>query len=78
MSSWTVKPFKTRSLKGYKIPELKDLKQGDTYYTKDPHRSTINNKWIFDPSYHESLGISSYYFRSINKQIELGLIWIKG
>lgn len=77
MSSWTVKEFKTRTLKGYKIPKIDDLKQGDTYYTKDPHRSTMNNEWVFDVDYQKSLGLLSYYLRAIERQIEIGLIWIK-
>ena len=77
MSTWSVKQFKTRSLNGYKIPNIKELKQGDVYYTKDPHRSTMNNQWIFDIEFHVSMGIGSYYIRGIEKQIEDGLIWIK-
>ena len=77
MSTWSVKPFKTRSLKGYKIPKIEDLKQGDIYYTKDPHRSTMNNEWVFDINYHKSLCLDSYYIKHIKNQIELGLIWIK-
>ena len=44
MSSWSPKEFKTRSLKGYKIAVLEELKDGDTYYLKDPLRSTMSHK----------------------------------
>jgi len=77
MSVWSVKKFTTKTIKGYKIPKIKDLKQGETYYTKDPCRSTMNNKWVFDPDYHESVGLKSYYIRDIESQIKSGLIWVK-
>ena len=77
MSVWRVKPFKTRSLKGYKIPIFESLVQGDKYYTKDHYTSKMNNEWIFDPEYQKSLGLLSYYERDLKSQISSGLIWIK-
>ena len=48
MSIYTVKKFVTKTIKGYKIANIKDLKQGNTYYTKDPCTTKMNNKWVFD------------------------------
>ena len=77
MSVWRVKKFVTKNIKGYKKAKIKDLKQGCTYHTKDPCRSTMNNTWIFDPEYQKSIGLLSYYLRDIEWQIEQDLIYIK-
>ena len=77
MSSWTAKEFKTRSLKGYKIPSLNELKDGDTYYLKDPFRSTMTTEMKCEHNYQKSMGLLSYYLRALEVQIESNIIWIK-
>ena len=77
MSSWSVKEFKTRSLKGYRIPLLNELKDGDTYYLKDPFRSTMTHKMKCEHNYQKSLGLLSYYLRSLKSQINNNIIWVK-
>tara|TARA_R110002049_G_scaffold210583_1_gene381439 strand:+ start:76 stop:312 length:237 start_codon:yes stop_codon:yes gene_type:complete len=77
MSSWSPKEFKTRSLKGYKIAVLEELKDGDTYYLKDPFRSTMIKKMQCEHDFQKSLGVLSYYLRALEVQIEQGLIWVK-
>ena len=77
MSVWSVKKFVTKNIKGYKRAKIKDLKQGDTYYTKDPCTIQMNNKWIFDPEFQKSKGLLSYYLRDIQWQIDQDLIYIK-
>lgn len=77
MSIYTVKKFVTSNIKGYKPAKLKDLKQGNTYYTKDPCTTKMNNKWVFDPEYQKKQGLLSYYLRDIEWQIEQKLVWVK-
>ena len=77
MSSWTVKEFKTRSLKGYRIPKLEELKDGDVYYLKDPFRSTMIKKMRCEHEYQKSLCVLNYYLRALEVQIKHNLIWIK-
>ena len=77
MSSWSVKEFKTRSLKGYKLAVLNDLKDGDTYYLKDPFRSTMTHKMKCEHNYQKSIGLLSYYLRNLETQIDNCLIWVK-
>ena len=78
MSSWKVKEFKTKNLKGYKLAVLSELKEGDTYYCKDPFRSTMTHKMKVEHEYQKSLGLHSYYLRALEVQIEQNLIWVKG
>jgi hypothetical protein len=77
MSIYPVKKFVTKTIKGYKIANIKDLKQGKTYYTKDPYTTKMNNKWVFDPEYQKEQGLLSYYLRDIEWQIENKLVWVK-
>ena len=77
MSSWTVKEFKTRSLKGYRVPRIDELKDNDTYYLKDPFRSTMTHKMICEHNYQKSLGLLSYYMKNLESQIKSNLIWVK-
>jgi hypothetical protein len=77
MSIYTVKPFKTRSLKGYKLASLKELKQGDLYYTKDPFTTKMTNEWTFDPDFQKREGLLSYYLRDLQWQIDNLLLWVK-
>jgi hypothetical protein len=77
MSSWKVKKFVTKNIKGHKPAKIDKLKQGDLYHTKDPCTSKFNNTWVFDPDYHQSIGLLSYYIRDIEWQIEQDLIYVK-
>ena len=77
MSSWKVKTFNTRSLKGYKLAVLDELNEGDEYFLKDPFRSTMTHKMRIEHEYQKSLGLHSYYLRALQVQIEQGLIWVK-
>jgi len=77
MSSWNVKEFKTRSLKGYKIPKIDDLKDGDTYYLKDPFRSTMSHTMKCEHNYQKSIGLYSYYIKNLKSQIKSNIIWVK-
>ena len=76
MSSWTVKPFNTRSIKGYRIPKLNELKDGDYYFIKDVYRMSMTHRLVFEVNYQSSLGLKSYYLRNIQSQIDSGLIYI--
>ena len=77
MSSWSAKEFKTKTLKGYKLAVLEDLKDGDTYYLKDPFRSTMIKEMQCEHNFQKSMGVLSYYLRALEIQIKDHLIWVK-
>ena len=77
MSSWSAKEFKTRTLKGYKLAVLEDLKDGDTYYLKNPFHASMTHKMKVEREYQKSLGLLSYYLRALEIQIKDHLIWVK-
>jgi len=77
MSSWSAKEFKTRSLKGYKLAVLDELKEGGTYYLKNPFHASMTHKMKVEREYQKSLGLLSYYLRALEVQIKENLLWVK-
>ena len=77
MSSWSAKEFKTRSLKGYKLAVLDELKEGSTYYLKNPFHASMTHKMKVEREYQKSLGLLSYYLRALEVQIKENLLWVK-
>ena len=71
-----MKNLNTRSLKGYEKAESTDqLKEGDTYYIKNPYGNNIIMSLPYTPSLHKNK--RSIYIGDIQKQMDRGMIYIK-
>ena len=77
MSSWSAKEFKTRTLKGYRLAVLNELKEGNNYYLKNPFHASMTHKMKVEREYQKSLGLLSYYLRALEVQIKDNLLWVK-
>ena len=68
MSTWRIKNKEYKSLKSFKPAKKGQLKIGDVYYWKCPHKNIITNELQYD-----KYCIDSH----IDRQIDNGLIYIR-
>ena len=70
MSTWRIKNKEQKKKDNFRIPDIGELKKGDTYHWGAFYHERILNELQYDV-------ISPHYVDNMNKLIKQGIIWVK-